>query len=125
MARRTDIEDSVLERCLRPARKDVLFVLEDELDVDEKTSGGVFIVSRVKKNTQARFATVVSVGDDIVDLHVGDRVIFNRAYGNRIPYEWDQVCRLLYLSVDQLEAVIEDESLVDVVVDAGKGVRVF
>ena len=47
------------------------------------------------------------------DLKPNDRVVYQKAYGNPIPHEDDMFCRLLYVTVNQIEGVIDgDESKV-------------
>lgn len=109
--RHADIEKKIFERGYRPPRKDGVIILEDDLRTEEVLPSGIIIPAKTTETLQkeaTREATVISVGKWADELKPGDRVLFHKAYGIRIPHGDEHICRLLYLTLNQLEAAIED-----------------
>ena len=109
---RPDIIEKLIASKVRPVRKDGVFILEDDMVSETLTSCGIILLPKTDLGS-TRKATVVSVGQSVKDLKPNDRVVYQKAYGNPIPHEDDMFCRLLYVTVNQIEGVIDgDESKV-------------
>ena len=106
-----EVQKKLVSKKIRPVRSDGLFILEDSQD-ETVSSGGIIVP--VKSNSVLRRATVVSVGKGISELKQGDRVLFDRAYGNVVSHEDDSVFRLLYVTLNQLECEIIDDNKIQV-----------
>ena len=60
-------------------------VVVEPLKAAEKTSSGLFIPDDAQ--TVPQEAMVISVGPDVVDLKVGDRVIYSLYGGTKLDYD--------------------------------------
>lgn len=105
MARRVDIEKKVLST-YRAARKDIVLILQDEVPSETKTEAGIIIPHQVAIDSIERIGTVVDAGKDISAVKQGDRVFMIKAYGINIPHPDSDVCRLVMVSLDQIEGIL-------------------
>ena len=113
MARDVDAERLFTDKKFRPARRDGLILLVDR-DVDGReervTPGGVVV--QVPLGDMRR-ATVIGVGDHIKDVSSGDRLMIHKAYGLRIEHGLGEQHKLILVTWNQIEAVIEDEGCLE------------
>lgn len=108
--RRVDIECEIIKMGYRPVRKDGVLILEDDYKSQEKNKNGVY-VDNTDESFNFRRATVISTGEYVSGLNVGDRVLFHKAYGLPIGHGDDSFCRLLYVTANQIECLIEEEDV--------------
>ena len=109
MARRKDIEQEVISKYKAP-RPDVLLVLHDEIPLQVKLASGVVLPQNLGNKTRVENSgTVISVGEKIKGLKVGDRVLMDKRYGARIPHEYMETSMLVLISEDQVEGLFTGE----------------
>ena len=64
-------------------------VVIKKLEAEEKTQGGIILASAAKEKPQT--AEVVAVGpgtkDEVMEVKVGDRVVFSKFAGTEIKYD--------------------------------------
>jgi chaperonin GroES len=86
---------------IKPIGDRVLVKLED---VEEKTSGGIFIPQTAQEKTQA--GKVVAIGDDkdAIKVKVGQRVMYDKYAGTTVKVEGEEQ---LILKMSDILAIIE------------------
>ena len=67
-------------------------VVIKKVEAEEKTSGGLILTSAAKETPQV--AEVVAVGpgtkDEVMELKVGDRVVFGKYAGTDVKYQGEE-----------------------------------
>lgn len=106
--RRQDIEQKLLDKKMKPVRRDGLLIVCDEENVEETLPSGI-VVPVKPSHDRLMTATIIGVGSKVPDLKRGDRVMLNRSYGQPIPHEDDRVCKFALITLNQVEAQIVDE----------------
>jgi len=106
MVQRKDVVKTIRNLKLRPVRKDGVFLLLDEI-AGEQTSGGIYLPPDTQQGEVYRYATVISVGDMVVDVAPGHRVLVGKYYGQEIKHEDSSICKLVMVSQDQIAAKID------------------
>lgn len=97
---------AVIGENYRPYSKSGVFIVWDEVVGHAQTAIGVIMPYQPTEELQYRYATVISVSSGVKSVKFGDRVVIGKFYGKDIPYEYSRVCRIKYVSEDQIDALI-------------------
>ncbi len=73
-------------------------VVIEPLKAVEKTSSGLFIPETAQSVPQE--ATVISIGSEVKDLAVGDRVIYSHYAGTKLDYDGHS-----YIVVEEIDVI--------------------
>lgn len=81
-------------------------VVIKKLEAEEKTQGGIILANAAKEKPQT--AEVVAVGpgtkDEVMELNVGDKVVFSKYAGTEIKYDG---CEYTIMNQADILAVVE------------------
>jgi co-chaperonin GroES (HSP10) len=110
MARHKEIERKIVSSKIRPVRKDGVFVLWDEIPKEVVADSGVVIPGDAAMMREDRIGTVVAVGVEAGGVQVGNRVLMHKGYNFEIPHDDSATCRLVYVSEDQIDAVMTGDA---------------
>lgn len=81
-------------------------VVIKKLEAEEKTQGGIILASAAKEKPQT--AEVVAVGpgtkDEVMEVKVGDKVVFSKFAGTEIKYDG---CEYTIMNQADILAVVE------------------
>lgn len=106
MIQNKDVLKKVRKMGLRPARRDGVLVLLDEI-VESKTKTGILLLADGSNNERFRTGTVIGVGNEVKELHALDRVLLSKYLGLQIMHDDSYRCRLVFVSEDQIDAIME------------------
>jgi co-chaperonin GroES (HSP10) len=105
--RRNDIESKIFSLKLRPARRDGVILLRDEI-AESVSPGGIIIPDVGQDRAKHRHATVISIGTDVREISSGDRVLVSAFCGIEIKHDDSHLCKMVLVSQDQIDAVIDE-----------------
>lgn len=103
----SEVISRVEGRGMIPVLPKGVFLLLDEMDRETMSPGGIILLPETTGDEATRQATVVSVGKDVQLVKKKDRVLVGKYYGQQIPHDDDEVCKLILVTEDQIEALIE------------------
>ena len=104
--RREDIESKILSLKLKPARRDGVILLQDEV-ADSISPSGVIMPASQEERQKHRHATAISVGQDVKEISAGDRVLVSAFCGIEIKHDDSHLCKMVLVSQDQIDAVMD------------------
>lgn len=107
-----EVIKKIFEWGIKPVVCNQVILLIDEIAREKKLSSGVIVPQALEDATDIRMATVINVGADVTVVKSGDRVVVGKYYGIAIPHEDNNICKLVVISDDQIDAILEDGQVI-------------
>ena len=104
--RRNDIESKIFSLKIKPAKKDCAILLLDDIN-DSVSPSGIIIPASQEERQKHRHATVISAGTDVKEISPGDRVLVSAFCGIEIKHDDSHLCKMVQVSQDQIDAVMD------------------
>jgi len=107
MAQNMDVVKRMIDSGVRPVRPNHVFLMLDEIQVETKLPSGIIVPVSTVKDEPMRTATVISAGSKVTTVKRMDRVMIGKFIGLEIPHEDSSTCKMVLVSEDQIDAMIE------------------
>ena len=105
--KRPDIIAYILDTMgqIKPLMRRGVILIWDEIEKETRSDGGIILLN--SEDIDYRYATVIGVAGDVVSLKSGSRVVVGKFYGSEILYAHSSVCKMVIVTEDQIEAVLD------------------
>lgn len=110
MVPNNSVIEKVFEMGLKPTVSDRVILLLDEIKAEVELDSGVIVLKATAQESPMRTGTVIAKGEDVVAVEQRDRVVLGKFYGWAIPYEYSDVCKMIVVSEDQIDALVVEDN---------------